>query len=569
MKPGMMVCGAGLAWSVSVMAELPPALDRVPGEAVISVSVRQIAGAKGKIEKIMGMLPIPGDQNPLAELNQMLNLEGLDQNGSVALVMMGIPDDTKPETKDNVVIIVPVTDYAGFAKGLKAEGRGVQKAMMNDDAIYLKDIGGGYAAMGPLEAVVQAFKGDAGMSKGHSALIGAQGQSIGDSADALMVANLRALRPQMEKGIAQMKEGIAQAPAEAKAMMESMVGVAEGLARDGQAGVLGISISDLGIRFEGAAQFADKSEWASYFTGGKQSSELLGKLPNQAFLMAGAMDTSSPGMKRMIGQMMKLAEEGGKAMPGGQNPMNLIGINPGAMIETVDGQAFIIGNSPAGLMGGGLLLNSSSYVKTSDPQGLAKFMKDSCEKMNGTSVQGLKYTSSYESGVANVAGTSVDTWGMSMEAEPGNPEADQIAMMMPMIFGPDGMGGYLAPAKGGIVTTLSKNQPYLEQALKAAAGDGGGLTNEASIKSVAAELPADRSAEFYFGLQSILEQAGPMIGIPVGDEQVPPVALAGACGSGGMRFTLFLPSKVMQLIGQFGGVMGQGAVEEETGQPGF
>ncbi len=573
MKPGMMVTCVGLAMSATAMADLPPALDRVPGETAVSITIREVATAKGKVEKFMGMLPIPDAQEPLAKLNEIMSLEGLNTKGSISLAMLSVPQEEGKDNED-IIVIVPVTDYASFAKSMKATGEGgggVQKSEMDGKPVYLKDIGGGYAAMGPQEALVKSFKGEAGHAGKHQSLIGAQAKNVGDTADALVIANFKALRPMMEKGLAEMKKEMGNGPEEAKKMAESMSGMMEGFVRDGQAGVVGISITNLGLKLDGAAQFAENSEWAGYFTGGKKSAELLAKLPNQGFLMAAAMDTSSPGVKKMFKQLMDFAKKAGEAMPGGGNPMDMFGggMDFGQMIEKFDGQAFVMGNSPAGLMGGGLFLNSSVFYQTKDPAGTMKFMKDMYGAMNGKTVQGMKYTTVYEPGAATVAGTSVDTWGMSMEAEPGNEQAEQMAMMMPMIFGPDGMGGYMAPATGGLVMTMSKNQPFLEQALKAAA-DGNGLANESSLKGIASELPSDRSLEFYIGVQSIMEQVGPMIGMEAGDEQIPPLAVAGAHSSGGMRFTMFMPNQLINLIGKMsGGAMAPEADEDDAGQPGF
>lgn len=579
MKPGKMVIGmmvtcVGLAISATAIADLPPALDRVPGETAVSITIREVATAKGKVEKFMGMLPIPDAKEPLAKLNEIMSLEGLNTKGSISLAMLSVPQEEGKENED-IIVIVPVTDYAAFAKSMKATGEGggggVQKSEMDGKPVFLKDIGGGYAAMGPQEALVKSFKGDAGHSGKHQGLIGAQAKSVGDTADALVIANFKSLRPMMEKGIAKMKDEMANGPAEAKKMAESMHGMMDGFVRDGQAGVVGISITNLGLKLDGAAQFAENSEWAGYFTGGKKSTDLLAKLPNQSFLMAAAMDTSSPGVKKMFKQLMDFAKKAGEAMPGGGNPMDMFGggIDFAQMIEKFDGQAFVMGNSPAGLMGGGLFLNSSVFYQTKDPAGMLKTVKDMYGAMNGKTVQGLKYTTTYEPGSANVAGTPVDSWGMNMEAEPGNPQAEQMAMMMPMIFGEGGMGGYMAPATGGLVMTLSKNQPFLEQALKAAA-DGNGLSNESSLKGIASELPSDRSLEFYIGVQSIMEQVGPMIGMEAGDEQIPPLAIAGAHSSGGMRFTMFMPNQLINLIGKMsGGAMAPGADEEDAGQPGF
>ncbi len=575
MKPAMLVCCSGLALSAiagTALADLPPALDRAPTEAAVVVAVRDLQGAMTKIENVAGMFP--GAAEGLAPLQQMLSLEGLNKNGSAVLAMM--PGE-KINGEEPIILIVPVTEYNGFAKGLgAAKTDGVQAVKIDGHPTFIKDLGNGYAAMGSAQGLVEAFKGAGGSNAAFTKMVGGQGMSVADSADAFAIANMAVLRPQMEKGIGEMKAEMGKNP-QAQGIADSMGKIMDTFARDAQAGVVGLTATDAGMRLDGAAQFADKSEWAGYFTGGGKSTELLGRLPSQPFLMAGAMDTSSPGVKKMVLELMKFSEEAAKSMPGGENPFDMMGMDFKSIIEKTDGQAFMMGSSPAGLMGGGAFLNTSAFIKTPDPAGYMKFMKDGYSKMDGKVVQGLKYKTSYQAGAATVAGVSVDTWGMTMEAEPGNPQAEQAAMMMPMLFGPEGMGGYMAPAAGGVVMTMAKNQPFLEQTIKAA-GAGNSLSSEESVKSVAAQLPGDRAFEFYIGTQTILEQVGPFIGMdPSAMGKIPPIALAGGSNGGGARFTLFVPQQILKLAADMGGGgMGGdgedapgGEDEDGAGQPKF
>jgi hypothetical protein len=573
MKPAMLVSCMGLALSATALADLPAALDRAPTDATVVIAVRELQATMDKIQMVAGMFPDGAEA--LGPLQQIMAIDGLNKQGSAAVAVM--PGE-KVNGQDPFLLIVPVTEYNGFAKALgAAKGEGIQTVKIDGNDAFLKDLGNGYAAMAPAKGMIEAFKGGAGSNAVFTKLAGVQGMSVADSADAFAIANMAVLRPQMEKGIAEMKAEMANDP-EGKGLADSMGKFMDSFARDAQAGVVGLTATDAGMRLDGAAQFADKSEWASMFQGGGKSTELLGKLPNQSFLLAGAMDTSSPGTKKMFLDLMKFAEEAAKNMPGGGgNPMDMMGVDFKAMIEKTDGQAMILGNSPAGLMSGGAFLNTSMFVKTTDPAAYIKTMKEMYGKMNGQVQQGMKYITSYQAGAATVAGVSVDTWGMTMEAEPGNPEAEQIAMMLPMMFGPEGLGGYMAPASGGVIMTMAKNQPFLETTIKAAAA-GGGLSNEESIKSVASQLPDNRAFEMYIGAQSILDQVGPLIGMdPSSMGKIPPIALAGGTSEGGARFTLFVPQQILKLASEMGGG-GMGGNEDfapeeeggqESGQPKF
>jgi len=176
---------------------------------------------------------------------------------------------------------------------------------------------------------------------------------------------------------------------------------------------------------------------------------------------------------------------------------------------------------------------------------------------------------------------------MKFQVDPSNPAAQQIAQVQMMFFGPTGMNGYIAPAKDGVVVTYAKNSDLMTRALDAAK-NGHGLSEDAGVKTVAANLPADRTLEVYIGIRSILETAQGFMGMMGGGganfnvpADLPPVGIGGTTDSGGMRASVYVPTQVITTIKAFGDSMkGEDAADEgdekdaskkkdKTGQPKF
>jgi hypothetical protein len=284
----------------------------------------------------------------------------------------------------------------------------------------------------------------------------------------------------------------------------------------------------------------------------------MGNLPKleQGFLFAMTMDTTSPAIKSAL----KKAVEASKADP--ESAKLFAAINPLESIDKVDGVAFCMGQTPA-LMGG-LFLNTTMFVKTSDAAGYSKMVKDALGAMNGKTTQGLTYTTGYEAGKVKVGDKSVDEWSMKFQMDPNNPAAAQVGQMQMMLFGPGGMGGYSAQTESGVVMTYAKNSDLMGRAMEAAKS-GSGLTSDAGLKDVQSQLPADRSFEAQIGVKSIMETVIGFMGMMGGGpanfnvpQDLPPIGLGATGASGGVRMTMFMPSKVMQTFKALGDSMNEG-----------
>ena len=561
-----------------VLADVPPALDRCPADAPIFISIKSVSAFKSSLNTMATTLKIPAEaMQGLKKADEVLKMPGLNVEGSAAVAVMGLEDSG---SQPPIVMIIPIKDYAAFAKSLGGSGAGAEKVKFEDEDAYVKDLGGGFAALSPTQDLVEKFEGKTGHGKDIEALMGPTGKAVSDSCDAFVLANMQIVGPMMKEGMEDFKNQMEMMGAMAggganKAGFDMINAFMDGFVRDASAGVMGFKATDAGLKVDVGAQFKPESAFAGYLSTKGKTGSLIGALPNQAFLFAMSMDTSSPGFK----QIAKNIVETSKKDPEAAQAMS--GLNPLESIEKVDGIAFCMGQTPA-LMGG-LFLNTSMFVKTSDPAGYCKQVKDGFGTMNGKTVQGIAYQTKYEVGGGKVGEKAVDAWSMKMTADKDNPQGAQIAQAQMMMFGPGGLGGFLAPTDGGVVMTYGKNSDLMGKALEAAKSNTG-LTGDAGFKAVAAQLPSDRSVEMYIGVKSIMETAIGFMGMmgagPANFEvpaDLPPIGMGGVAQGGGMRFSTFVPTQVLTTVksltdsmkGQDDAEPAEPAPKEKAGQPKF
>jgi hypothetical protein len=568
-----LVLFAGLA--PIALADLPGALDRIPANAPIVVAMRDMEGTNAKFTKFMESVGFPvgeGDENPMAITQKMLGTAGLNGKGSAAFAL--IPGaDGKVVMGDEggeptVVAIVPVSDFAAFVKAMGAEkADGVTTITFDNEKGYAKDLGGGYAALSPTAGLLEKFEGKAGASSEHAKALGKNGGSVADSSDMVIIANIPFLQDQLKAAADQMAMQAEQMAAMAGEQgagltQNAKIGkmVLNTFARDAQVGVLGFRFAEKGVSIDLGAQFKEGSEIAKFFAASGKASALLGKVPNLPFYFAGAMDMSAPGIKQIVKNLGTLQNEGKK-------PEEIQASMFMGNAEKVDGMAFVLGASNNAMMGGGLFVNTVMYTASKDPKAVMTSFADALKGANGQKSGPVTTTSTYKAEAAEVSGVKVDTWTSNMEFDPNDPMAAQAQMMSSMIFG-QGMTGMNAGVDSGIVSVYSQNTPLMTSALEAAKSGKGALADDALLKEARANLPEDRTMEFYIGVKPLMDAAvgamamfggGPEVTVP---PQLSPIAAGGSANNGGVAFRMYVPSDVIKGISEVVKQMDAGEDEE-------
>lgn len=600
---------AGMSFGLSTAQAAPAVLDRVPDQAMVVIGI----GSPDQAQKNLSALGQAVQASvPIPTVEDLLAMGGMgpsvDATKGMALVFFAPTPEKLREMADKAkaagegggegleafgaqpdsVILVPVKNYGEFVQALTADGKPAGAADAKDGVNtvtlpggvpgFARDVGGGYAVLGIDQARVASFTGKSG-DKALKGRLGKAGDALADGADLFTIVNVEQIRPlvpvlieQAKKAAAEQAEMMGQDAANMERQMASMTWVLETLTRDADVAVGSVRFSATGIAGDMNVRLNEGSYLGKAFAQGGKPGTLLGALPNQSFLLAGAIDTSLAGMKALWTDFSKQAA-------GPNDAMLAAGIGS---VENASGQAVVIGVPIAGLMSG-LLTQSVSYVASPNPGAFAAQAKSGLLAMNGTEQNGAKINVTYTDGGAKVGETPVDVY--EAKIVPGdNDEAMMAAQGLAMMFGPQGApGGYLAKSDSGVYMTFTKNTDLMSRALGVSKNPEQSLQKDAGIAATGGNLPSNRIAEAYWGVRPTLDQTLPflgMMGIQVPMEKIPetipPVGASIASDDGQARFSFFVPAPVIKaglsiteaFMDQMGGQNDPQDGQQEPGQPG-
>ncbi len=583
---GLAALIALVAGTPAAFAALPEIADRVPGNAQVVITLSNMDAFITQVES-MGKLFGSGDQGPMKELDELRNAKGIKKDGSVAIAVMPTADGEPADSETpNMLVFVPVTDYKAFVAGFDGDAtQDVSTLNMKGEDGFSRDIGNGYALLSPIKELVQAYEASKGQREVLMARAGARGRDIIERSDMVIIADVQSMKPMLEKGLNEIPNpadlmggmgGGGGGGDEANAQIAEMKKIGENFIRDGSAGIVGVNLSGGNVVINLGAQFTKGSELAGFFAGSGNSGALLNKLPATPFLMAIAMDMTSPGIRTILTNLQKLGAAEGQE--GSQLSKMLFGGGEG-----IEGTATVIGFNPMALMGGGLFINSTQYTATKDPAGTQAKVKAAMESMNGLETKEGSFATKYEVGVVEVSGVKADK--STMKITPGADSDPMMGQAMAMMLGPTQELTMLSAAvEGGIVTTMSNNPPLLSSALEAAKS-GKGLGGDEAITVTRSLMPANRVFEGYLGTKALLDSVGPFLAMIGGPEELPvpatlaPVGMAMTSGDEGMSFSIVIPADNMKAFAEIAkameGMNGGGdaepadAPDEEPAAPAF
>lgn len=566
--------------ALTARAEIPAALDRVPGDTPIVVAVANLDATMKRVEAMSKSMGKAGENMAagLWQINSMLNMPGVNKAGSmaIALSMPEKKDAKKGEKNDDAmeegeeatnggdppaVAIIPVSDYTLFVKTFKGDPAvAITQGTFDGKESWIRNLGDGYAAMSDKKDLVEKFDGKAGRKGEHVARMGKVGNKISDSTEIIILANMSKLGPMMKEAEKKMKDNPAMAMAAMQGgggAVEAMQGAMESFARDAQTGIIGVGLTERGMTLDFGAQFKEGTDAAKMLQAKGSSGSLMAKLPGGDFLFAGAADLSSPQVKQMIKDMAAKGMKGGEA-----DPTSML-VNLARSIDTLDGQAILMGATD---LGNGLMSKTVMYSKTKDPAAFLAASKEANAKLNGAESNGIKFETTYQSGAKEIAGIKVDKWSNKMETDPNSPMAMQVEMMKSFMYGSEGkLAGYAAATEGGVITTMSENSELLKAALESSKG-GKGLGGDPVFSASQSMLLSDRVFEGYIGTKALMETVGGFMAMYGGPEiptpdKVSPIAVGFVSDAGGMGLRLAMPMDVIQTIVSTAEKM-QGAMED-------
>jgi hypothetical protein len=562
--PSLVVCaGLALGLSAATSVALPPVVERVPDTAVLAVVFPSPDQAHQHLNDLLTAVeaPMQGLPDPKSAL-QMAGFpaDALDTSKSAAVVFFGPADMDKADLKamdwagaeKRMVLILPVTGFDKLVKAFDPEAKdftGVREITMPDgDAGFTKDIGGGFAVLGPDRTFVEAF-GAKGADASFKTRMGKGGEALADASDLVTIVNMDRLRNVAQQGLReaqeQAKAELANVPGagDLQKNFELVQWLGETVVRDTQVLVGGVKLGASGVNLDMVGAFKPESYLAKAFSGTPNAGALMSRLPAGPFYLAGALDFSSPGAKAVWRDFMSRTQ-----IPGGEQAKAAALAN----VDNTDGQAAVVGFPNGGVMSG-LLTATVAFTAARNPDAAVKGFRDALMAADGQTAPGVKMTAKYTEGGGKAGDNPVDAW--EVRVTPAGDEqngAMQMQQIMAFMFGPAGApSGYVAKTEGGFYTTYAKNSELLGKALNAQKGEN--LAGDAMLKQVQGMLPSSRLAEGYIGTKSILDTITPFmamggIAVPVEKipEKLPPVGAAISSQEGSARFSIMVPAAVIK-----------------------
>ncbi|MEM8757783.1 MAG: hypothetical protein AAGF47_08370 [Planctomycetota bacterium] len=564
----MLAAAAGLCCSFAA-ADTPEALARVAPDAPLIVSIGDVGAFFAQAESLTAAIQQDEAAAGIAEARRLFGMPGVDTDGSAALVFnsLDLEGDTPP-----MVALIPVEDYNQLVTELGGTGEGTELLQFQGEDVHIRDLGDGFAAIAPQRDLLDAFQAVENAGDAHSAVVGSTGRDLLEDHTVVVIADVAAFGPALLEGWEESQQGMR--------MMGQMTGQGEQIdqqietvtlllnsfARDGQRGMLGLSAGDSGISVEAAASFKEGSEIAGFFQDSGEAANLAERLPGGPYLFAMAMDTSSDGAQRLLSNASNL---GGNQMPG---------LDFSQFFEGANGFATVVGMNPAGIMGG-MFVNTTAIMDVDDADTFINTYGDSLRAMNDQTANGVTTQTQFAETPQQIAGVDAYRWQVKMLPDLDTPGAQQMQMMMPMLFGPTGgPSGYLAAASNDtVVMTYSTNSSAVSNAVKAAR-EGGTLASDMLFRQQAERLHEEAVMVAYVDAGSILRTVLPFAAMFAGpvDVEVPeavtPIAMSMAADDGSMTFRTVVPTDVIDLFAQLGEAfegMNEGNDFDDGGDPQF
>lgn len=534
-------------------------LDRVPTDAAMVVSISNLSAVLDGAQAFAQAAKLPEMGMGVGMARGMMSMPGINTTGSAAVIFSSIENlDRGP---DDVVLLVPVTDYNAFAQSFGGTGEGLESVEFQGENVSMKDVGGGYAAVGPVEAAVGAFEAVEGAWAQHQATMGARGSSLAGDQSIVVSVAVDAFAEQMleawAEGSKQMQQmaqfGGAQAD-QIQGQIDMIDQVVNNFARDGERGLVGITLDGRGVSVDLAANFKEGSELAAFFAASNSTADTFAKLPGGEYIGAWSMNMTGAGIRELMTNMSKAGQGMNQGMPG---------MDFTKLMGDADSMAQVIGYNPAGLMGG-IFPYTTMVIETGDANALIQSYGETIAGMNDQEANGLLLTSSFDANATDVGGVQAYGWSVSMMPDMDNENAMQMQMMLPMLFGggSNGPSGYVAAADDStVVMTYTRTGDVLNRAVSAAR-DGGNLATNDLLAAQAERLPAESFMVGYVDFGTIARAALPMVGMFAPEAaaiEVPralsPIAFAASAEGGSMSFRTVVPmdliSTTIQIVESF------------------
>jgi len=557
MPHAALAAGTIATFILPAIAGTPAALDRVPTDAPIVFGINNVRSFLADVDQINLMLGQDASPELLMGAMMIRGMEGLNLEGSAALIVHPDMDDEDDIDEETVIAIVPVSDFAALTHGREPANGLVKYPLPENQEGYFRDIGDGFALFGTDAGALNSFDPAKGHHGANNALIGDAGQRIAGDSDIFMYVNLA----HMDQALDQAREGMEEqrqmagmmGGEQAQAGMDAFTAMFESLVEQGQAFTTGVNFDAAsGIAFDMGVQFKPMTKSASYLSNAAtDANQYLEHIPASDYFIAASMDFSGEGIQMLMNDFMQAAEK--------QDTAGMLdGFNILALAKNAKGGAQILGTSnPMGMTG--LFTNLYGYYESADNNAMMDSMADIYEAADNLDAEGVSVSSSYDSEGTEIDGTKAHAYSMRFSMDQQDMGGGMGGMMNPqmimqMVFGPNlGPAGYIGEAGDGIVQTHSTDEFAFARAVRAAKGKNtlGALE---LVQQSASHLQKNTVLELYLGADHTLNTVGPMLMmfgvIPEFDQLAPhaPIAMGFTANGGGATMRTWIPMQVLGTV---------------------
>ena len=449
-----------------------------------------------------------------------------------------------------MVILVPISDYEAFTSNFedvrKTDGvdTGTFPGTGGGEPAYMADWGD-YAAISPIIDLVRS-RPEAGIELG-----GVTADRL-DSRDLVLYANFRQLGPMLqaafdEEGVkddafgefdnefdGEAPEAIQKYKPVIRAAMEQGFLALESFLRDADAATFAVELDPAaGIQANVIAQFKEDSYLAGVMNefDGEGGSFTRG-LPQGSYLMFGGSATDPEATESLFNDVAGpvLAELENVE---GDDEFKTLVTDAVEVIKSTESSSFGL-MAPSGPMGGSPLIQQVA-IQRGDAEKLMEFSTTVSQRMSAM-MSNLAQAAGGDAPEINMTVTEnaktidgVSFTKFSTEMPAGDP---MQAMMMNMVFGPEGQTQYGAVVGDSFVTVSGLSDQQIGQVIASVKGGDDPVANTAGLDVVNENLPDEKSAVFYVNIGEIARTGlgfaqafgqAPPIEIPEG---LPPVGIA-------------------------------------------
>lgn len=587
---GVAAVGGLASLGAPAWAGIPAALDRVPTDAPLVMGVDNLDNFTQRSRALLSALGsgaaaddnagaagagLPGT-GMLRMLDRFDQVQGLNRAGSAAVYTLAQGDGADAEAPAAMFFVLPVTNFAEFVAsmggdaGEQAAGaaKGVHEIKIGNRSDFARDIGNGYALVGPDAQLLADVTPATGQLATHTARLGVVGGQVAEQTELLAIAHVPALGDRIRDGYEQRMRGMqgmmgmagaVMDPRDVRAFVESARAVVDNFARDAEVAILGVGLSDAGVSIDLAAQFKADSQLAGYMASPGDTAPALGLLQQGPFLFAAGVDTRAAGVKHILGEVLN--------GPGGGDEAEAEAGGLAGALPTTDRLGLLVSASRAGMQRG-LLSQTTFVVGGSDVKALHAIARKGIEQAGEDQASpGAATKVTYTESSDTVAGVQVDGYSI-VPAQGANPD---VAFIQGFLVSPT-TRGFVAPLENAVITTTHNNKLLLQQTIQASQGKGATFAQATDVQGIQALLPKDRSIEAYVGAKPLLQfavQAMSLQGAAVewtAPDTLSPIGLGVATRDAGFHARLVLPTDVVRTLTDFQEAL-RPLREQRMGQP--